>query len=78
MPNNDTLLAYLVASFPGNTEDIATEALGHIFDRSDASVEALNDVIRSGVRGVAPITKVRTQVIHADGARPDLVGYDET
>ena len=78
MPNNDTLLAYLVASFPGNTEDIATEALGHIFERSDASVEALNDVVRSGVRGVAPITKVRTQVIHADGARPDLVGYDES
>ena len=78
MPNNDTLLAYLVASFPGNTEDIATEALGHIFERSDASVEALNDVIRSGVRGVNPITRLRTQVIHADGARPDLVGYDES
>ena len=38
MPNNETLLAYLVASFPGNTENIATEALGHIFERSDASV----------------------------------------
>ena len=24
MPDNDTLLAYLVSSFPGNTEDIAT------------------------------------------------------
>lgn len=78
MQNGDTLLAYLVASFPGNTEDIATEALGHIFERSDASVEALNDVIRSGVRGVSPITSVRTQVIHADGTRPDLVGFDES
>ena len=78
MPNNDTLLAYLVASFPGNTENIATEALGHIFERSDASVEALNDVIKSGVRGVNPITTVRTQVIHADGTRPDLVGFDES
>ena len=44
MPNNDTLLAYLVANFPGNTENIATETLRHIFDHSDASVEALNDV----------------------------------
>ena len=78
MPNNETLLAYLVASFPGNTENIATEALGHIFERSDASVEALNDVIRSGVRDVNPITAVRTQVIHADGTRPDLVGFDES
>ena len=78
MPNSDTLLASLVASFPGNTENIATEALGHIFERSDASVEAVNDVIRSGVRGVNPITMVRTQVIHADGTRPDLVGFDES
>jgi hypothetical protein len=78
MPNNDTLLAYLVASFPGNTENIATEALGHIFLRSDASVEALNDVIKSGVRGVNPITRVRPHVIHADGTIPDLVGFDES
>ena len=78
MPNNDNLLAYLVASFPGNTENIATEALGHIFERSDASVEALNDVIKSGVRGVNPIATVRTQVIHADGTRPDLVGFDDS
>lgn len=77
MPDNDTLLAYLVSSFPGNTENIATEALRHIFDRSDASVEALNDVVQSGVRGVKPVTKVHSQVIQADGTRPDLVGFDE-
>ena len=29
MPDTDTLLAYLVANFPGNTENIATEALRH-------------------------------------------------
>ena len=78
MPDNDTLLAYLVSSFPGNTENIATEALRHIFDHSDASVEALNDVVRSGVRGVEPITTVKSQVIHAHGTIPDLVGFDET
>ena len=54
MPDNDTLLAYLVSSFPGNTENIATEALRHIFDHSDASVEALNDVVQSGARGRGP------------------------
>ena len=78
MPDNDTLLAYLVSSFPGNTENIATEALRHIFDHSDASVEALNDVVQSGVRGAAPITTVKSQVIQADGTIPDLVGFDET
>ena len=77
MTSNDTLLAYLVASFPGSTEDIATETLGHIFDNSDASKEALNDVVQSGVRGVNPVTEIKTQVIHADGTRPDMVGFDE-
>ena len=77
MPDNDTLLAYLVSSFPGNTENIATEALRHIFDHSDASVEALNDVVQSGAKGVAPVTVVKSQVIQADGTIPDLVGFDE-
>ena len=78
MPDNDTLLAYLVSSFPGNTENIATEALRHIFDHSDASVEALNDVVQSGVRGVNSIATVKSQVIQADGTIPDLAGFDET
>ena len=77
MPESDTLLANLVSRFPGKTEDIATEALKHIFDRSDASVVALNDVVRSGVRGVEPITCVKSQVRRSDGTRPDLVGFDE-
>ena len=78
MTDNDTLLAYLVSSFPGNTENIATETLRHIFDNSDACGVALNDIVQSGVRGVNPITAIKTQVIQADGTRPDLVGYDET
>ena len=77
MPDNDTLLAYLVSSFPGNTENIATEALRHIFDHSNASVEALNDVVQSGVQGIQPISRVNSQVIQADGTRPDLVGLDQ-
>ena len=76
MSDSDTLLANLVSSFPGNTENIATEALKHIFDRSNASVEALNDVVRSGMRGAKPITKVKTQVSSPDGTRPDPVGLD--
>ena len=61
MTEGDTLLASLVSSFPGNTENIATEALSHILATSDASLEALNDVVRSGVRDVAPVAKVSTQ-----------------
>ncbi len=78
MPDSDTLLAYLVSSFPGNTENIATEAIRHILDQSDACLEALNDVVQSGVRSTSPITVVKSQVTKSDGSRPDLVGYDET
>ena len=77
MADNDALLAYLVSSFPGNTENIATETLGHILARSDASIEALNDVVQSGVRDVKPIAGVQTQVLHPDGTCPDMVGFDE-
>ena len=77
MPDNDTLLSYLVSSFRGNTENIATEALWHILERSNASMEALNDVIRSGLRGVEPIQSVKSQVVHTDGTIPDLVGFDQ-
>lgn len=77
MPSNDTLLAYLVSRFPGNMEDTATETLRHIFDYSDASLEALNDVVQSGVRGVNPLTAVKTRLIGADGTKPDMVGFDE-
>ena len=75
--SDDMLLAYLVSSFPGRTEDIATEALCHVFRHSDACVEALNDVVQSGVRDVAPIATLKTQVIGADGTIPDLVGFDK-
>ena len=78
MPDTDTLLAYLVSSFPGNTENIATEALRHIFDHSDACGVALNDVIQTGIRGINAVTTIKSQVIHKDGAQPDLVGFDET
>ena len=71
------LLAYLVSSFPGKTEDIATEALCHVFDQSDACVDALNGVVQSGVHDIDPIHTVQTQVIGVDGTRPDLVCFDQ-
>ena len=53
------------------------EALGYILKKSSASREALDDVVRTGVRNVNPVAKVRTQAIGRDGTRPDLVGVDE-
>ncbi len=76
MPQANELLANLVASFPGNTENIATEALRHIFDHSDASVEALNEVAGSGVGKLEPVVRVLTQVVGEDDTQPDPVGLD--
>ena len=78
MAESDTLLANLAWRFPGNREDIATEALKHILEKSDASMDALNDIVRSGVKDVKAICSVATQVTsYRDGSRPDLIGKDE-
>ena len=81
MTDNDAdgngLLRHLASMFRGNTEDVATAALGHILDKSTACLAALNDVLRSGVRDLKPVDRVRTQVVALDGTRPDLVGFDE-
>lgn len=77
MAESDTLLANLVWRFPGHQEDIATAALVHTLEKSDAAIEALNDVVQSGVREVKPIVSVGMQVQGSDGSQPDLVGFDE-
>lgn len=76
MAESDTLLAHLAGRFPGNQEDIATEALAHILVKSAASLEAFNDVVQSGVRDVKPIKAVRTQVLEGNSI-PDMVGFDD-
>lgn len=75
--DGNALLRHLASMFRGNTEDVATEALRHLLDKSMACREALNDVLQSGVRDLKPVVKVRTQVIGLHGTRPDLVGFDE-
>lgn len=78
MAENDTLLVRLSPWFTNRTEEVVTEALGFIFEKSPASREGLDDVVRSGVSGVAPVSKVLTQKQDwGDGTRPDLVGMDE-
>ncbi len=77
MPESDSLLAYLSPWFTYQTENIAVEALGYILNKSAASLEGLDDVVRTGVKKVEPVAKVRTQVSFQNGIRPDLVGFDE-
>ena len=77
MAETYTLLAHLSPSFTSQTENIAVEALGYVLNKYAGSREGLDDVIRSGVRDVNPVVKVRTQSSAVDGTRPDLVGLDE-
>lgn len=76
--DGNVLLRHLASRFRGNTEDVATEALWHLLDKSPACREALNDVLQSGVRDLQLVVGVRTQVVDLeDGTRPDLVGFDD-
>ena len=77
MAEIDTLLAHLSPSLTSQTENIAVEALGYVLNKYAGSREGLDDVVRSGVRNVNSIVKVRTQASALDGTRPDLVGVDE-
>ena len=77
MAEIDTLLAHLSPSFTSQTENIAVEALGYFLNKYAGSRKGLDDVVRSGVRNVKPVVRVRTQASALDGTRPDLVGVDE-
>ena len=78
MPNNDTLLAYLVPKLTNQIENAATEALGYILNKSSGSMQALNDLLQEGDFDIEPITKMETQVTYEDGSRPDMAGYDKS
>lgn len=72
-----TLLANLAGMFVSQTENVAVEALGHILSGSEAARDALSDVLQAGGARVGKITRVRTQDIGEDGARPDLACVDQ-
>ena len=77
MPDNDTLLAYLVPKLNRQVENAATDALGYILNKSPRCMEALNNLLQAGGLDVAPVVRVDTQVTYEDGSRPDMVGYDD-
>ena len=78
--NQISLLAHLAYKFGGQTETIATEALGYILSRSEAARNALRNTIGTGGVDVGRIARAQTEVpIEVDGkeARVDLVGFDD-
>ena len=77
MDDSVTLLAYLVPRITRQVENAATDALGHILNRSEASRDALRRQIQGSGFELAPIARVETQIAYEDGSRPDMVGYDQ-
>ena len=73
----DSVLAHVAWKFPGQTETLATEALGYILSRSPAAREALGETLRTGGADVAPLARVATEVIGDQGERLDVVGFDD-
>ncbi len=73
----ESLLAHLAWKFTGQTETLATEALGYILSRSGAAREALREMLRTGGAEVAPLCRVATEVIGDQDERVDLVAVDE-
>ena len=79
MADNDTLLGYLVPRYASVTENAATDALAYIVNRSAACLGSLNELVQTvGGASMAPVTRVATQVVAADGGIPDFVGYDHS
>lgn len=77
MRDSETVLAYLVPRLTSQVEDAATEALGHILNRSPDCRDSLRRLLeREAGFELAPITRVATQVTYKDGTRPDMAGYD--
>ena len=77
MRDSETVLAYLVPRLTGQVEDAATEALGHILNRSPDCLDSLRRMLEKEVGfELATIARVATQVTYKDGTRPDMAGYD--
>ena len=75
--NQISLLAHLAYKFGGQTETIATEALGYILSRSEAARNALRDLIQTGGVDVGRIARAQTEVVGKKMERVDLSAYDD-
>ena len=58
MADDSTLTAYLVPRLTKQVENAATDALSYILNRSNGSMQALNDLLREGGFNVAPIANI--------------------
>ena len=77
MPNRPTLLGHIARHHTIGREDVATDALAFILERSPAARRAFANFLGAGEPETPAITELRTQYSLPNGAAPDLAGLDE-
>ena len=75
MPDDKSLLSYVVRRYTTSTEDAATDALFFILSRSTSAKQALSDFLSEDGAPLS-IAKVQPQSLDAFGAIPDLTCLD--
>ena len=75
MSNSNTLLAHMVAKLTPQGEDAATNSLAFVLNKSVSCREAFDGLLRSDGFELDGIDHLKTQVVDADGSRPDMIGY---
>jgi hypothetical protein len=76
--NKSSILSALTLRFAEHPENIATDALLYILQRSKAASDALVDLARGVAPGIQVPKHFRAQAVGGDGAIPDLVGIDDS
>ena len=70
------VFGHLALKLSAHPENVATEALAYVLNRSPAALGALNGLVARMVPAWVPVVAVETQGAGDDGAIPDLVGLD--
>ena len=71
-----TVLAHVAWMLRGTFEDLSTEALAYILNRSDAAAEAFSELLQEAGADISRVNEVWTQVVLEGGEIPDLVCLD--
>lgn len=72
----DSLFGHLTSRFSGQPENLATEALNYILNRSFVAQHAFLQYAKQADVGLPDTLMFRTQAVRDDNAIPDLVGRD--
>ncbi len=73
---HDSLFGHLASRFSGQTENIATEALNYIINRSSVARRAFLQFAAQADVELPDTLRFQTQAVGDDNAIPDLVGMD--